>query len=84
LIVPNETSALNPEAGRLLLEDYEDFASRARIMTRIHAKAPKEAEGVEGSSSSSSSSSSKSKSKSKTDKAKADKKKAKKKTLRRL
>lgn len=47
LIEPNPESALNQEAGKLLLEDYEDFARRARMMTRIHAK-PKKAEVAAG------------------------------------
>jgi ubiquitin-conjugating enzyme E2 S len=38
LIYPNPESALNEEAGRLLLEHYEDYSSRARMMTGIHAK----------------------------------------------
>jgi len=38
LIVPNPESALNEEAGRLLLERYEDYAKHARLMTSIHAK----------------------------------------------
>ena len=38
LIVPNPESALNEEAGRLLLERYEDYASHARLITSIHAK----------------------------------------------
>lgn len=54
LIVPNPASALNEEAGKLLLENYDDFAKRAALMTKIHAK-PK---GVKSSSSSSSQSSS--------------------------
>lgn len=37
LIHPNPESALNEEAGRLLLENYEEYASRARLMTEIHA-----------------------------------------------
>ncbi|XP_069038981.1 ubiquitin-conjugating enzyme E2 S [Lepisosteus oculatus] len=37
LIHPNPESALNEEAGRLLLEDYSEYASRARLMTEIHA-----------------------------------------------
>eukprot|EP01051_Picozoa_sp_SAG22_P009157 SAG22_NODE_743_length_7504_cov_4.816745_7_plen_215_part_00 len=37
LIDPNPESALNEEAGRLLLEEYEDFAQQARLMTEIHA-----------------------------------------------
>eukprot|EP00116_Pleurobrachia_bachei_P011514 sb/3471776/ len=38
LIHPNPESALNEEAGRLLLEDYESFAARAKMMTEVHAK----------------------------------------------
>jgi len=38
LIVPNPASALNEEAGKLLLEHYDEFAKRARIFTSIHAK----------------------------------------------
>jgi ubiquitin-protein ligase len=37
LIDPNPESALNEEAGRLLLEDYAAFAARARIWTEVHA-----------------------------------------------
>jgi len=40
LIVPNPESALNEEAGKLLLENYEDYAKHARLMTSIHAKKP--------------------------------------------
>uniref|UniRef100_A0A8C5MS35 E2 ubiquitin-conjugating enzyme n=1 Tax=Leptobrachium leishanense TaxID=445787 RepID=A0A8C5MS35_9ANUR len=39
LIHPNPESALNEEAGRLLLENYEEYASRAKLMTEIHAQA---------------------------------------------
>ena len=38
LIVPNPESALNEEAGKLLLEAYDDYASRAKMMTEIHAQ----------------------------------------------
>merc|ERR1712000_521301 len=38
LIHPNPESALNEEAGRLLLEDYEEYAKHAKLMTSIHAK----------------------------------------------
>lgn len=41
LIVPNPESALNEEAGKLLLEHYEDYSQRARMMTEIHAQHPK-------------------------------------------
>ena len=37
LIVPNPESALNEEAGKLLLEKYDDYCRRARMMTEIHA-----------------------------------------------
>lgn len=37
LIVPNAESALNEEAGRLLLENYEEYYKRASMMTEIHA-----------------------------------------------
>ena len=37
LIQPNPESALNEEAGRLLMEAYEEYDRRARLMTRIHA-----------------------------------------------
>lgn len=38
LIVPNPESALNEEAGKLLLERYDDYCTRAKIFTEIHAK----------------------------------------------
>ncbi|CAG9864833.1 unnamed protein product [Phyllotreta striolata] len=38
LIVPNAESALNEEAGKLLLEHYEDYSQRAKMMTEIHAQ----------------------------------------------
>ncbi|KAJ2666022.1 ubiquitin-conjugating enzyme E2 S, partial [Coemansia sp. RSA 1285] len=37
LIYPNPESALNEEAGRLLLERYQDYARHAKIMTEVHA-----------------------------------------------
>jgi len=37
LIEPNPESALNEEAGRLFMEDYDSYAQRARLMTGIHA-----------------------------------------------
>lgn len=40
LIHPNPESALNEEAGRLLLENYEEYAARARLLTEIHGGAP--------------------------------------------
>ncbi|OZJ02280.1 Ubiquitin-conjugating enzyme E2 S, partial [Bifiguratus adelaidae] len=38
LIVPNPESALNEEAGRLLLEKYDDYAKHAKLITSIHAR----------------------------------------------
>mmetsp|Transcript_25622 Transcript_25622/g.62286 ORF Transcript_25622/g.62286 Transcript_25622/m.62286 type:complete len:180 (-) Transcript_25622:24-563(-) len=38
LIDPNPESALNEEAGRLLLEDYDEYAKIARMWTDVHAK----------------------------------------------
>merc|ERR1711981_1529138 len=38
LIVPNPESALNEEAGKLLLERYDDYCTRAKLYTDIHAK----------------------------------------------
>ncbi|XP_059099698.1 ubiquitin-conjugating enzyme E2 S-like [Tigriopus californicus] len=38
LIVPNAESALNEEAGKLLLEHYDDYCTRARLYTEIHAQ----------------------------------------------
>ncbi|KAI8822390.1 ubiquitin-conjugating enzyme/RWD-like protein [Fimicolochytrium jonesii] len=36
LIDPNPESALNEEAGRLLLEDYNSYAKHAKLYTSIH------------------------------------------------
>ncbi|RZF37805.1 hypothetical protein LSTR_LSTR007167 [Laodelphax striatellus] len=41
LIVPNAESALNEEAGKLLLEHYDGYSQRAKMMTEIHALAQK-------------------------------------------
>jgi len=41
LIVPNPESALNEEAGKMLLEQYDDYSTRARLFTDIHAKPAK-------------------------------------------
>lgn len=38
LIVPNPESALNEEAGKLLLESHDEYAERAKMMTEIHAQ----------------------------------------------
>lgn len=37
LIEPNPESALNEEAGRLLLEDYQGYFKRAKMLTNVHA-----------------------------------------------
>ncbi|KAJ7055647.1 ubiquitin-conjugating enzyme/RWD-like protein [Mycena amicta] len=37
LIYPNPESALDEEAGKLLLEDYGSYCSRAKLITSIHA-----------------------------------------------
>ncbi|KAK4527651.1 hypothetical protein GAYE_SCF42G5576 [Galdieria yellowstonensis] len=37
LIDPNPESALNEEAGKLLLENYEEFARHAKLWTEIYA-----------------------------------------------
>jgi len=37
LIEPNAESALNEEAGKLLLEGFDEFAVKAKMMTEIHA-----------------------------------------------
>lgn len=37
LIYPNPESALDEEAGKLLLENYESYCSRARLITSVHA-----------------------------------------------
>lgn len=44
LIVPNAESALNEEAGKLLLERYDDYSQRAKMMTEIHAQTSKSCE----------------------------------------
>ncbi|CAG9830834.1 unnamed protein product [Diabrotica balteata] len=47
LIVPNAESALNEEAGKLLLEHYDDYSQRAKMMTEIHAQQHK-SKGIAG------------------------------------
>ena len=37
MIEPNPESALNEEAGKLLLERYDDYCKHAKLMTSIHA-----------------------------------------------
>ncbi|KAK8875406.1 ubiquitin-conjugating enzyme E2 S [Tritrichomonas musculus] len=43
LIQPNPESALNEDAGRLLLENYNDYCDKAKLMTKIHAMKAKSA-----------------------------------------
>lgn len=38
LIVPNPESALNEDAAKLLLENYDEYYRRAKMITEIHAK----------------------------------------------
>ena len=52
LIYPNPESALNEEAGRLLLEQYEEYSRHARMMTEIHAKRPSSGPGSDAGSTS--------------------------------
>ncbi|KAJ3439592.1 hypothetical protein M0812_15625 [Anaeramoeba flamelloides] len=37
LIYPNAESALNEEAGKLILENYDEYSRHAALMTKIHA-----------------------------------------------
>ncbi len=37
LIYPNPESALDEEAGKELLEDYENYCRRAKLITSVHA-----------------------------------------------
>jgi ubiquitin-conjugating enzyme E2 S len=38
LIVPFPESSLNDEAGKLFMENYEDYERRATLMTQVHAQ----------------------------------------------
>nr|XP_047143888.1 ubiquitin-conjugating enzyme E2 S isoform X2 [Hydra vulgaris] len=42
LIYPNPESALNEEAGKLLLEQYAEYSKQAKMITEIYAKPVKE------------------------------------------
>ena len=44
LIYPNPESALDEEAGKLLLEDYDSYFSRAKLITGVHASRVKPVE----------------------------------------
>ena len=37
LIYPNPESALDEEAGKALLEDYDSYCARAKLITSVHA-----------------------------------------------
>ena len=41
LIYPNAESALDEDAGRELLENYESYFARAKLITSVHATTPK-------------------------------------------
>lgn len=41
LIYPNPESALNEEAGKLLLEQYSEYSKQAKMMTEIYALSSK-------------------------------------------
>ena len=43
LIAPFPESALNEEAAKMLLEEYEEYFKRARMLTGIHARNDKRA-----------------------------------------
>lgn len=38
LIAPFPESALNEDAGKLLMEDYESYFKHAKLITEIYAK----------------------------------------------
>jgi ubiquitin-conjugating enzyme E2 S len=38
-MTPNPESALNEGAGKMLLEDYEEFCKKAKMLANIHAGA---------------------------------------------
>jgi len=40
LINPWPDSALNEEAAKMMIDSYEEYAARARMLTSIHAKKP--------------------------------------------
>eukprot|EP00462_Mataza_sp_D1_P010052 CAMPEP_0175163538 /NCGR_PEP_ID=MMETSP0087-20121206/25829_1 /TAXON_ID=136419 /ORGANISM="Unknown Unknown, Strain D1" /LENGTH=197 /DNA_ID=CAMNT_0016452301 /DNA_START=29 /DNA_END=619 /DNA_ORIENTATION=+ len=52
LIHPNPESALNEDAGKMLIDSYEEYAERAKLMTQIHAKSKGASKSTEKSSSS--------------------------------
>lgn len=80
LIEPFPESALNEEAAKLMLEEYDEYFSRAKMFTGIHAKVlGARVQNQEGDSTSSADADNPT-----TKKAKSEKKTDKKKSLRRL
>ena len=61
LIYPNPESALNEEAGKLLLEHYNEYSKQAKMMTEIYALQPKSSSSSSSSSTNNSSEASSSK-----------------------
>jgi hypothetical protein len=41
IINPHPESALNDDAGKLFMEDYEEYCKKAKMMTEVHARASK-------------------------------------------
>ena len=37
LIIPFPESALNEEAGKLFMENYDEYAKYAKLITQLHA-----------------------------------------------
>ena len=48
LINPFPESALNDEAGKLFMDDYEQYFKKAQMMTEVHAKTEALADAEEG------------------------------------
>ncbi|XP_066923534.1 ubiquitin-conjugating enzyme E2 S-like [Clytia hemisphaerica] len=63
LIYPNPESALNEEAGKLLLEQYSEYSKQAKMMTEIYARSSTKTQSNDNGSCSSDGSSSSSSSK---------------------
>jgi len=38
LIEPFPESSLNDEAGKMFMEDFDEFSRRAKLMTSIHSR----------------------------------------------
>jgi ubiquitin-conjugating enzyme E2 S len=48
LIIPFPESSLNEEAGRLFMDDYQEYFRMAKLMTKIHAQPAKKTESTFG------------------------------------